>query len=701
MNPAIYYLSGVEAYPDYIPTEVFIGGQIWDQKNLNTARYRDGTPIPTSTAWVGATTGIWRYYSNLRTNGPIYGRLYNWYAAMGIWDAASLTDPLLRKNIAPTGWRVATEADWAQLASYVTSLTPTGTVGNKLREIGTSYWTFFSGASGTDLVSFKARGSGQKAANGTFSSLTLGAAWWTATTSNTIARYIDYNNTALLTSTGVSANVGWSIRLIKEDIIIPGFDTTAASNIAVTSVTSGATFSDLPSTPSLSDKGICYGTESLPNVVTNSFISAGSGTTPNPYIIDITGLTPNVTYYIRAYATLADGSGVAYSTTVVSFTTPDGFPTVTTDAISDNTTGSTATSGGNVTSDGGFTLFARGVCWSTSVNPTIANSKTVDGSTTGAFTSSITGLSPDIAYNVRAYATNFDGTTYRTAYGANVAFSTPSLTVLLYAYSIRRVVPGYTGPLIRVRNGSLAGSPQFDIPQDGSGNLDTTYLISVISLANVGYVTTFYDQTGSGKNMITGTSAGREPIIVNTGKVLVTKTGPDGITVRPATRWGLNFCNMAITGVSIQANYSSIFIVCSNNTSSLTQRGISFGSNFVTNFTIFPYVVSGVSDRLFYNNASRITMGTTSTASKIYSMLAKPTGVQAWKNNVQIGGEVLITNPSNTATSVIIGANINTGTELFNGTIQEILFYVGDLYPTGPTSRSSITADAMTYYGIT
>ena len=94
-------------------------------------------------------------------------------------------------------------------------------------------------------------------------------------------------------------------------------------------------------------------------------------------------------------------------------------PTVTTTAISLITT-TNASTGGNVTSDGGYSVTARGVCWSTSVNPTITNSKTTDGAGTGSFTSSITGLSPNTTYYVRAYATNSSGT----AYGYNQSFTT-------------------------------------------------------------------------------------------------------------------------------------------------------------------------------------------------------------------------------------------------------------------------------------
>lgn len=86
-------------------------------------------------------------------------------------------------------------------------------------------------------------------------------------------------------------------------------------------------------------------------------------------------------------------------------------PIVTTTAVS-NITDSSATSGGNVTNDGGATISARGVCWSTSHNPTLSDSHTTNGTGTGRFTSSITGLTANTAYYVRAYATNSVGTSY-------------------------------------------------------------------------------------------------------------------------------------------------------------------------------------------------------------------------------------------------------------------------------------------------
>lgn len=96
-------------------------------------------------------------------------------------------------------------------------------------------------------------------------------------------------------------------------------------------------------------------------------------------------------------------------------------PTVTTNTVSSVTT-TTAVCGGNVTADGGATVTARGVCWSTSQNPTISNNHTNNDSGIGSFTSNMTGLSPNTTYYVKAYATNSRGTSY----GAQRTFTTSS-----------------------------------------------------------------------------------------------------------------------------------------------------------------------------------------------------------------------------------------------------------------------------------
>ena len=122
-------------------------------------------------------------------------------------------------------------------------------------------------------------------------------------------------------------------------------------------------------------------------------------------------------YYVRAYVT--NTAGTTYGTEV-SFTTDPEAPTVTTQDVS-SIGMTTATGNGNVTDLGAPNPTQHGICWSTSENPTIAGDKTTEGvvSATGAFTSSITGLSPNTMYYVRAYATN----TADISYGNQVSFT--------------------------------------------------------------------------------------------------------------------------------------------------------------------------------------------------------------------------------------------------------------------------------------
>ena len=142
-----------------------------------------------------------------------------------------------------------------------------------------------------------------------------------------------------------------------------------------------------------------------------------SGTTTGNY--DISGLTDDVEVDVLIRAVNATGNGADSDTKAVTPTTASGTPTVTTQAVSDITQ-TTATGNGNVTADGGDTVTERGVCWSTSENPTTASDKATAAGTTGAYTADITGLDPNTTYYVRAYAINTNGTSY----GSQVSFTT-------------------------------------------------------------------------------------------------------------------------------------------------------------------------------------------------------------------------------------------------------------------------------------
>jgi N-acetylneuraminic acid mutarotase len=106
--------------------------------------------------------------------------------------------------------------------------------------------------------------------------------------------------------------------------------------------------------------------------------------------------------------------------------TPGTTPSPNTNIISSIST-TTATSGGSITIDGGYSITAKGVVWGTSANPTVAlATKTNDGTGTGSFTSSITGLTAGTQYYYRAYATNSQGTSYGTEYTFTTTNTTPN-----------------------------------------------------------------------------------------------------------------------------------------------------------------------------------------------------------------------------------------------------------------------------------
>ena len=143
-------------------------------------------------------------------------------------------------------------------------------------------------------------------------------------------------------------------------------------------------------------------------------------------------------------------------------------PTVSTMAVS-AITDTTAECGGTITLDGGSAITARGVCWSMSATPTIANDITTDGTGTGSFTSSLTGLTAGTHYNVRAYATNSAGT----GYGGVDSFTTaaPSSEVLLSSFDTDAEGWSVSGGALYYRGtgGNPGGFIEFEDNEDQCG----------------------------------------------------------------------------------------------------------------------------------------------------------------------------------------------------------------------------------------
>jgi len=160
-------------------------------------------------------------------------------------------------------------------------------------------------------------------------------------------------------------------------------------------------------------------------------------------------------------------------------------PQVSTDSVS-GINAVEATIRGQVISDGGSAITARGVAYGTSANPTITSSYTSDGFGTGSFTSNMYRLSPSTQYYVRAYATNSIGT----AYGNEMSFTTTTAPALAIGMSYAGGIifdldsSGQHGLVCAPSNqGNYAwGCSGTDIPNTstavGTGANNTTYILA-------------------------------------------------------------------------------------------------------------------------------------------------------------------------------------------------------------------------------
>lgn len=200
--------------------------------------------------------------------------------------------------------------------------------------------------------------------------------------------------------------------------LIPTVTTSSVTEITSNSATCGGNVtSDGGSL--VTQVGICWSTSHNPT--TNDSYAIETEWMGGSFSKHIEGLSANTTYYVRAFATNAVGTAYGQER---SFTTTNdvSLPSVTTLSVT-NITQNSATGGGNVTSDGGATVTERGICWSISQNPSISNAPfQTCGSGTGSFTATISPLSANTTYYVRAYAKNSAGI----AYGVQKSFKTSS-----------------------------------------------------------------------------------------------------------------------------------------------------------------------------------------------------------------------------------------------------------------------------------
>lgn len=279
----------------------------------------------------------------------------------------------------------------------------------------------------TDITSNSAVGHGKVDNDGGSDIIELGMCWSTShnpniSNSHAVSSIVVNEGEFTVPITGLEPGEGYYVRAYaknnqgvtygEERYIqtiedLPRITTHEVTNITSNSATVGGSLVSEGSSM-VTEKGICWSVNQSPTTSGNHLQSSEES---DVFSLNLIGLTSNTTYYVRAYAKNAAGTGYGNE---VSFKTDEAvynLPTVITSDVT-NVTQNSATCGGRVTDDGGVAVTDRGVCWSTSPNPVVGGNATHDGSGTGYFVSNISGLSAGVTYYVRAYATNSVGTEY-------------------------------------------------------------------------------------------------------------------------------------------------------------------------------------------------------------------------------------------------------------------------------------------------
>jgi uncharacterized protein (TIGR02145 family) len=190
---------------------VTIGTQVWQTKNLNVDRFRNGDPIlqvRTNEDWKAAGERgepAWCYYENNASNGSIYGKLYNWHAA---------TDS---KGICPPGWHLPSDREWTALTNY---LGGENVAGGKMKSAGTAYWNS-PNTGATNESGFSVLPGGCRYYVGSFFNIRNYAFFWSASENDDI--YAWNRNLSIYTGvvsrsstyTGLKS-VGASVRCLRD-----------------------------------------------------------------------------------------------------------------------------------------------------------------------------------------------------------------------------------------------------------------------------------------------------------------------------------------------------------------------------------------------------------------------------------------------------------------------------------------------------
>jgi uncharacterized protein (TIGR02145 family)/uncharacterized repeat protein (TIGR02543 family) len=185
-----------------------IGTQSWLVDNLKTTKLNDNTEIPLVTditAWSNLTTPGYCWYNNDISNKATFGTLYNWYTVN-------------TGKLAPAGWHVATDDEWATLVNY---LGGTSVAGGKLKEAGTIHWSS-PNTGATNESGFSAFPGGYRYDAGTFNLLGINGYWWSSMENAAISSYyyIMRSSDAAVEHTYITKTFGFSVRCVMGHAVI-------------------------------------------------------------------------------------------------------------------------------------------------------------------------------------------------------------------------------------------------------------------------------------------------------------------------------------------------------------------------------------------------------------------------------------------------------------------------------------------------
>ena len=187
---------------------VTIGKQVWMAENLKVTHYRNGVAIPNVTddsTWMALTTGADCEFNDDVNNVATYGRLYNWYA---VGDS---------RKIAPTGWHVASAAEWQTLANF---LGGGAVAGGKMKDAGTTHW-ISPNTGATNESGFSALPGGYRGSyrGGAYDGMGNYAYFWSSTEFSSCCawgRFLGYGYLDLYHTNLLNKDFGFSVRCVKD-----------------------------------------------------------------------------------------------------------------------------------------------------------------------------------------------------------------------------------------------------------------------------------------------------------------------------------------------------------------------------------------------------------------------------------------------------------------------------------------------------